>query len=232
MKKGFVSLSAILLSGVYSYGQGHLHVQESSTWVLILIVLLVSNISTIVIFRWGLGRNKKYLELTNLLEESKKALADAKEELYTQTEELAKHRYMLEVQNDKLTSLNKELTFQKDEIEAQNFILNKQKSAISEQNLLLDDQNDEIEAQKNELKHKNEELEIVNKTKDKFFSIIAHDLRNPLNAMIGFADLLNSSFDSFPEAKKKKFIDIIFTSSKNLLALLENLLHWARSQCH
>lgn len=103
-------------------------------------------------------------------------------------------------------------------------------SELKEAYSILHDQKKEIESQKDSLEKQNEELETLNKTKDKFFSIIGHDLKNPMNAVIGFAELLSSSYDKYPEEKKRKFIDIIASSSKNLLALLENLLAWSRSQ--
>lgn len=89
---------------------------------------------------------------------------------------------------------------------------------------------EELKAQNDQLQDKKEELTQINYTKDKFFSIIAHDLKNPMGVIIGFADLLNKSFDKYTEDKKKKFIETIANSSKNLLALLENLLEWSRSQ--
>lgn len=101
---------------------------------------------------------------------------------------------------------------------------------VEERTHALQEANEELQAQKEEIKHQKDKLEELNHTKDKFFSIISHDLKNPLNAMIGFAELLDRSFDTFPDEKKKKFVNIISGSSKNLFALLENLLHWARSQ--
>jgi len=150
-------------------------------------------------------------------------ISELNEKLKNQSKEITNQKSILEKQNVKLQKLNRDLTFQKDEIEAQNYILNKQKQYIADQNLKLDDKTEEIEL-------KNQELEELNKTKDKFFSIIAHDLKSPMNALIGLSDLLHQSFDSFPEEKKKKFIGAIASSSKSLYALIENLLHWARSQ--
>lgn len=78
------------------------------------------------------------------------------------------------------------------------------------------------EAQKN--------LREANATKDKFFSIIAHDLKNPFNALIGLSELLIKNFDNFDDVKKKKFIQNIYESSDNMYKLLENLLNWSRMQ--
>lgn len=129
----------------------------------------------------------------------------------------------VQTRTEDLKAANEMLASQKDEIAAQNTILVDQNEYIKEQNHTLTEKSEEIAAQRNA-------LEELNKTKDKFFSIISHDLKNPLSAMMGFAELLDNSFDKFPEEKKRKFISIISSSSKSLYALLENLLHWARSQ--
>lgn len=76
----------------------------------------------------------------------------------------------------------------------------------------------------------NAELEELNATKDKFFSIIAHDLRSPFNAMIGISSLLNKNFDSYDKTQQKEFISLIQEGMKNSHKLLENLLLWSRSQ--
>lgn len=67
-------------------------------------------------------------------------------------------------------------------------------------------------------------------TKDKFLSIIAHDLKSPFNSMLGFSALLNEKFDKYDTRKQKKFIELINTNLKNTYNLLENLLLWSRSQ--
>ncbi|MCD4772710.1 MAG: PAS domain S-box protein, partial [Bacteroidales bacterium] len=74
------------------------------------------------------------------------------------------------------------------------------------------------------------QLRELNATKDKFFSIIAHDLRSPFNTMLGFSELLNEEFDEHSTEEKKKFIGIIYEGLQNTLKLLDNLLYWARSQ--
>ncbi len=75
-----------------------------------------------------------------------------------------------------------------------------------------------------------EELRLLNATKDKFFSIIAHDLKNPFNSLLGFSDLLKNDFDMYEKKDIKKFINIMYESSKHGFNLLENLLQWSRSQ--
>jgi PAS domain S-box-containing protein len=74
------------------------------------------------------------------------------------------------------------------------------------------------------------EMKELNATKDKFFSIIAHDLKGPFNAILGFSELLSESYDDFDEEEKKKFIHNIKIASDSTFKLLENLLDWSRLQ--
>lgn len=75
-----------------------------------------------------------------------------------------------------------------------------------------------------------EELIALNATKDKFFSIIAHDLRSPFNSIQGFTDVLLSDYKNYNELEIAKILKMINASSKHAFELLENLLLWARTQ--
>jgi PAS domain S-box-containing protein len=88
----------------------------------------------------------------------------------------------------------------------------------------------EINLQKNEIEKKSEDLKKLNATKDKFFSIIAHDLKNPFHSIMGFSDLLTRSYDSIDDDRKKEFLQLIKDSSTSAFNLLENLLNWSRTQ--
>jgi len=74
------------------------------------------------------------------------------------------------------------------------------------------------------------QLKDLNATKDKFFSIIAHDLKNPFNTLMGFTELLLDNLDDYTTDKLREFIGILHDTSKQSYALLENLLEWSRSQ--
>lgn len=80
-----------------------------------------------------------------------------------------------------------------------------------------------------ELKESEEKLREVNATKERFFSIIAHDLKSPFVSLIGFTDLLRNEYENFSEKQRKEFIEIIGNSSEEIYALLENLLEWTLS---
>lgn len=75
-----------------------------------------------------------------------------------------------------------------------------------------------------------EQLREANATKDKFFSIIAHDLKSPFNIIQGFLTLIHDEFESFTEMELKEFIGKTLEASTNTFTLLENLLEWSRSQ--
>jgi PAS domain S-box-containing protein len=74
------------------------------------------------------------------------------------------------------------------------------------------------------------DLKNLNATKDKFFGIIAHDLRNPFTTLLGASELLTTQADSYDLANIKKFSRILNESAKQGYALLENLLEWAKAQ--
>ncbi|MDP2364259.1 MAG: tetratricopeptide repeat-containing sensor histidine kinase, partial [Ignavibacteria bacterium] len=88
--------------------------------------------------------------------------------------------------------------------------------------------NEEIEKNRIEISEKNEVLAGLNTTKDKFFSIIAHDLRNPIAAFVNISELLELDYDRISDKDKREIIGQMNSSSKNLIRLLENLLTWAR----
>lgn len=72
-------------------------------------------------------------------------------------------------------------------------------------------------------------LKEMNDTKDKFISIISHDLRTPFSSIIGFSDILLGEKD-LTEAQRSQYISFINESSKNMLALVNSLLDWTRLQ--
>lgn len=81
-----------------------------------------------------------------------------------------------------------------------------------------------------ELLKKNEQLKLTNITKDKFFSIIAHDLKNPFSALMGYTSIITEDIDTIGKDELLKYVGNMERTVKNAYSLLENLLQWSRSQ--
>ncbi|RPH34239.1 MAG: hypothetical protein EHM93_01370 [Bacteroidales bacterium] len=90
--------------------------------------------------------------------------------------------------------------------------------------------NNEVHKQKEAIEIQRKELESLNSTKDKFFAIIAHDLKNPFSTVLGLSELLAKEFETFEADKLKVFIEQIYKYSNNTFNLLENLLQWSMLQ--
>lgn len=88
----------------------------------------------------------------------------------------------------------------------------------------------ELRIAKSSLTKRSEELAELNATKDKFFSIISHDLKNPFNAIMGLSGFLYNKIDKYDTATIKNYAFEINKASKNYYKLLQNLLEWANSQ--
>jgi len=80
------------------------------------------------------------------------------------------------------------------------------------------------------LESQNQKLIENNRTKDKFISILAHDLKSPFTGITGIFNILTRKYDSYDEAKKKKLIYSINDSIQGINALLINLLEWSKIQ--
>ncbi len=87
-----------------------------------------------------------------------------------------------------------------------------------------------ISERTNELLQKNQELEKSNQTKNKFFSIISHDLRSPFSGVLGILELLNDPEHELEHKTQKQLLNSAKVSANNTFELMENLLIWARSQ--
>ena len=88
----------------------------------------------------------------------------------------------------------------------------------------------EIKRLETKILNQNKELAALNATKDKFFSIIAHDLRNPFTSILGFSELLLKNLNKLSEDKILKYANAIHTTGQNAYKLLENLLTWTKTQ--
>ena len=95
---------------------------------------------------------------------------------------------------------------------------------------MLAQKNDELKAKNAELDEKNGQLNLLNADKDKFFSIIAHDLRNPIGALRELPQLIAENLDNYSKDELRRLITMQRDAARNLFELLENLLTWSRMQ--
>jgi signal transduction histidine kinase len=82
----------------------------------------------------------------------------------------------------------------------------------------------------NELNATNEELQKLNAQKDKFFSIVAHDLKGPFSNILGLSEILCEKMQESDYGEIEMISGLILNSSKKAMNLLVNLLEWSRSQ--
>ena len=109
-------------------------------------------------------------------------------------------------------------------------ILNLQHTAKKKACRLLEFKNHQINRMNEEIESQRDNLRLLNNTKDRFFSIIAHDLKNPFNSIKGFTELMIENSSNYSEEKRLKFLKIIKGSTTKASTLLNNLLIWANSQ--
>jgi len=97
-------------------------------------------------------------------------------------------------------------------------------------NLLMKKKNLELEKKNALISEQNEKLTELNATKDKLFSIIGHDLKNPYQSLLGFSNILIQDYQELSEKEIKEFVGYIFEASDMGNRLLQNLLDWSRSE--
>lgn len=109
-------------------------------------------------------------------------------------------------------------------------IINKKSVETRKNNQILEKQKLRINRQVKELTKQKQALEKVNQTKDKFMSIIGHDLRNPFNSIMGFVATVTEQSASLDEETRLKYLYLIKDAGTNAMSLLDNLLEWAKCQ--
>ena len=100
------------------------------------------------------------------------------------------------------------------------FIYRYRTRAIRESNKILEEK----------VKLRTQELIEANQTKDRFFSIIAHDLKNPFTIFYGYTEILNKDIEALPKEEVRNLATSIFESASKIHVLLHNLLQWAQIQ--
>ena len=192
------------------------------------------------------------------LKKAKKTISQQNERLEQQQKEIEGHQKLLEQSNDKFRERTIELFGKMVDlkkatktISLQNEKLEQQQKEIEKHQVLLEKSNEKfrdrtielfgkmidlkkakktISQQKEEIEQHREQLKALNASKDKFFSIIAHDLRNPIAGFLNLTEILSTNFDILEEKERKEFVTVMNQASKQLYNLLENLLQWSRAQ--
>lgn len=113
----------------------------------------------------------------------------------------------------------------------------KLQTKVKEQTRELLRKNEELTEQKNEIQQKNEaiekqneELQLLNSEKDKFFSIIAHDVRGPMSSFLSLTEILSEDLHQMNPEDLQSIAVSMNVSARNLFELLSNLLEWSRMQ--
>ncbi len=74
------------------------------------------------------------------------------------------------------------------------------------------------------------QLKELNRSKDRLFSLISHDLKSPFNSLLGFANILTDEYDTLTQLEIKEYLNVINESSKTLFGMTTNLLHYSSLQ--
>ncbi|MBU8891255.1 MAG: hypothetical protein KOO66_00640 [Bacteroidales bacterium] len=178
------------------------------------------------------------LELQRLnIDKQQKILEEASEkfrgktiDLFGKLVDLKKAKKTISLQNKKLSKQQKEIEEHQEELEKSNQKFRERTIELFGKMIDLKKAKKTISIQKEEIEKHREKLSALNASKDKFFSIIAHDLRNPIAGFLNLTEILSGNFEVFSEKESKEFIDVMNQASKQLYNLLENLLQWSRSQ--
>lgn len=109
-------------------------------------------------------------------------------------------------------------------------IINRNTKELQKLNMIFEFKNQELDEVNQELQKSSQELKELNASKDKFFSIIAHDLKSPFMGLIGYSNILIEDFEILEKKQLKHFIENINKIAKNVYELIENLLDYSRLQ--
>ncbi len=185
-------------------------------------------------YKEALENYQKFIELNDSLSNQKSQKVIAELEIKYKADKKEHERSLLEQKN--IIQRNYFIAFAVMFLLLLFFIYTKyvnKKNANDElqaKNEKINQQHKQLEDALAELQEKEKGLIEANITKDKFFSIIAHDLKNPLHAIVLSSDLLLNRFRSMTGEQLVELINSINKAGLHLSTLLENLLTWARAQ--
>lgn len=101
---------------------------------------------------------------------------------------------------------------------------------LAEQNRELEVLNDSMQVSRAIIEEDKKHLEQLNKEKNRFFSIIAHDLRSPISGLLGLSEIIRTQAGNISQEELKEYAGLLYDASSEVYNLLENLLDWSRTQ--
>ncbi|MBS9464121.1 HAMP domain-containing histidine kinase [Flagellimonas sp. 389] len=134
------------------------------------------------------------------------------------------------VQNNFEGQIHKNRSIKIDEIDKLTGTYNGLVNKIRQQILSLSEKNKSLSSLNVKLVESENELKEASRIKDKFFSIISHDLRGHTGNVLSLANILNEDKGEMNDQEKEMFVKYLSDASQNLQLLLDNLLNWAKTQ--
>lgn len=178
-----------------------------------------------------LHRTKEALRSDNLFLEYKKkdllnlasSLEETNENISSKNEELIRQQQTITQQSIELQAIHKEILEKHHELQTQKEALQDQSDYLHEANQTITLMHEEVQQQKNEILKKNEELLNLNNEKNNLISIVAHDLKSPLNQMRGLLSIIKVKIDK-SDAETVACLEMIEKSATRLTALIAKIL--------
>ena len=130
----------------------------------------------------------------------------------------------------KQMKLNKRLAEKNNKIIEQSEALKKESDRVELVNSELIEGREKLRLNSLMLKETNEKYKQLNQEKDKLFDILAHDLKSPLQGIMGFTSILVEDYEELDESHREKYISLIDLSCKRIHVLVDNLLSWSRAK--
>jgi len=93
---------------------------------------------------------------------------------------------------------------------------------------IVESRTKQLELKKDELERNNLELQETNASKNRFFSMFAHDVRSPFTAILGYLQILNEDIDDLNREERNFYLSSLYAVSKSLFATIDNVLNWFR----
>jgi signal transduction histidine kinase len=178
-----------------------------------------------------LHKTKEALRSDNLFLEYKKkdllhlatTLEETNENITSKNEELIKQQQTITQQSVELRTIHQEILEKHEELERQKEALQDQSDYLHEANQAITSMHEEVQQQKNEILKKNEELLNLNNEKNNLISIVAHDLKSPLNQMRGLLSIIKVKIDK-SDSETLACLEMIEKSATRLTALIAKIL--------